>query len=50
MKIITEEKKISCPYCHTKLVYTQNDIKVVCITRNPYIECPVCKHRIFNFY
>lgn len=48
MEIINEEKIIKCCYCNTSLKYTPKDIETTFFNNMPYIECPICKSKLFN--
>ena len=47
MKVISEVKEIICSSCKTKLEYEPKDIQTTFITNQPYVCCPICRHKIF---
>lgn len=39
--------ELSCPYCKNDLTYDARDISTEWITKEPYIVCPVCNHKLY---
>ena len=49
MKVIVEERTITCCGCGSELIYTHNDIETTWISNKPFIRCPICGQKLFDF-
>ena len=47
MKIINKEKLTKCKLCKSDIEFTPKDVKHTFLLKSPYINCPVCKNRIY---
>lgn len=50
MEVIEENKKLECHNCHCILSFTSKDIYTSGYYNTPYIRCPVCGIRIYEYH
>ena len=48
MKVIKENKIITCCGCGSQLIYTSEDIETTWIGNKPFIRCPICGQKLFE--
>ena len=48
MKVINEERTITCCNCGSRLIYTNDDIETVWIGIQSFLRCPICGQKLFD--
>lgn len=48
MKVVKEERTITCCNCGSHLIYTSEDIEVVWIGSKTFVRCPICGQKLFD--
>lgn len=48
MKVVKEERNITCCGCRSHLTYISEDIETTWIGNKPFIRCPICGQRLFD--
>jgi ribosomal protein S27E len=48
MKVIVEERTITCCGCGSHLIYTHDDIETTWIGNKTFVRCPICGQKLFD--